>query len=84
MDKWDDAKLAQVVLSKAGNPRTTTDVGPLVRSIEFDSMTRCYSMQIVCKHFIQAIETQKFVTFTKPTLFSHYRKVRLVLGMSKR
>jgi hypothetical protein len=26
MDKWDDEKLAQVILSKAGNPRTTTDV----------------------------------------------------------
>lgn len=26
MDKWDQEKLAQVVLSKAGNPRTTTDV----------------------------------------------------------
>jgi len=32
-----------VVMSKAGNPRTTTD--------------------IVCKHFIQAIETQKFGWF---------------------
>ena len=26
MDKWDDEKLRQVILSKAGNPRTTTDV----------------------------------------------------------
>ena len=26
MDKWDDDKLRQVVLSKTGNPRTTTDV----------------------------------------------------------
>ncbi|KAJ8508591.1 hypothetical protein ONZ45_g9150 [Pleurotus djamor] len=43
MDKWDDEKLQKVVLSKAGNPRTTTD--------------------IVCKHFIQAIETQKFGWF---------------------
>ncbi|KAF9556057.1 hypothetical protein CPC08DRAFT_711534 [Agrocybe pediades] len=43
MDKWDEAKLRSVVLSKAGNPRTTTD--------------------IVCKHFIQAIETQKFGWF---------------------
>ncbi|KAJ6512692.1 hypothetical protein C8R45DRAFT_961095 [Mycena sanguinolenta] len=43
MDTWDQEKLAQVVLSKAGNPRTTTD--------------------IVCKHFIQAIETQKFGWF---------------------
>jgi zinc finger CCCH domain-containing protein 15 len=29
MDKWDDAKLRSVVLSKAGNPRTTTDVGTI-------------------------------------------------------
>ncbi|KAF8176723.1 hypothetical protein K438DRAFT_1846654 [Mycena galopus ATCC 62051] len=43
MDTWDQEKLAQVVLSKTGNPRTTTD--------------------IVCKHFIQAIETQKFGWF---------------------
>ncbi|KAF7300825.1 Translation machinery-associated protein 46 [Mycena kentingensis (nom. inval.)] len=43
MDKWDQEKLQQVVLSKAGNPRTTTD--------------------IVCKHFIQAIETQRFGWF---------------------
>ncbi|KAJ6561873.1 hypothetical protein B0H19DRAFT_1142909 [Mycena capillaripes] len=43
MDTWDQEKLAQVVLSKAGNPRTTTD--------------------IVCKHFIQAIEIQKFGWF---------------------
>jgi hypothetical protein len=26
MDTWDDEKLKNVVLSKAGNPRTTTDV----------------------------------------------------------
>ncbi|KAF9466473.1 hypothetical protein BDZ94DRAFT_1250992 [Collybia nuda] len=43
MDTWDDEKLRSVVLSKAGNPKTTTD--------------------IVCKHFIQAIETQKFGWF---------------------
>ncbi|KAK7466120.1 Translation machinery-associated protein 46 [Stygiomarasmius scandens] len=43
MDKWDDEKLRNVVLSKAGNPRTTTD--------------------IVCKYFIQAIETQKYGWF---------------------
>jgi hypothetical protein len=27
MDKWDEEKLRNVVLSKHGNPRTTTDVG---------------------------------------------------------
>ncbi|KAJ7067300.1 hypothetical protein C8F01DRAFT_1120920 [Mycena amicta] len=43
MDKWDQEKLQQVVMSKTGNPRTTTD--------------------IVCKHFIQAIETQRFGWF---------------------
>ncbi|KAF8657557.1 hypothetical protein AX16_002194 [Volvariella volvacea WC 439] len=43
MENWDEEKLRKVVLSKAGNPRTTTD--------------------IVCKYFIQAIETQKFGWF---------------------
>lgn len=43
MDTWDDEKLQKVVLSKAGNPKTTTD--------------------IVCKYFIQAIETMKFGWF---------------------
>ena len=26
MDKWDEEKLRSVILSKHGNPRTTTDV----------------------------------------------------------
>lgn len=43
MDQWDEEKLRSVVLSKAGNPRTTTD--------------------IVCKYFIEAIETKKFGWF---------------------
>jgi len=43
MENWDEEKLRKVVLSKAGNPRTTTD--------------------IVCKYFIEAIETQKFGWF---------------------
>ncbi|KAL1696802.1 hypothetical protein GGG16DRAFT_84347 [Schizophyllum commune] len=43
MDKWDDDKLRQVVLSKTGNPRTTTD--------------------IVCKYFIEAIESSKYGWF---------------------
>jgi len=43
METWDEEKLRSVVLSKAGNPRNTTD--------------------IVCKHFIQAIESQKFGWF---------------------
>lgn len=43
MDKWDEDKLRSVVLSKHGNPKTTTD--------------------IVCKYFVEAIETQKFGWF---------------------
>ncbi|KAG8719981.1 hypothetical protein FRC08_001483 [Ceratobasidium sp. 394] len=43
MDKWDQEKLQKVVLSKHGNPKTTTD--------------------IVCKYFIEAIETQRFGWF---------------------
>jgi len=43
MDQWDEEKLREVVLSKHGNPKTTTD--------------------IVCKYFIQAIETEKFGWF---------------------
>jgi len=32
MDKWDEEKLRSVILSKHGNPRTTTDVRvPLLR-----------------------------------------------------
>ncbi|RPD60169.1 hypothetical protein L226DRAFT_535100 [Lentinus tigrinus ALCF2SS1-7] len=43
MENWDEEKLRKVVLSKGGNPRTTTD--------------------IVCKFFIQAIETEKYGWF---------------------
>jgi len=43
MDKWDQAKLNEVVLSKQGNPQTTTD--------------------IVCKHFIDAIEAGAYGWF---------------------
>ncbi|OAX41494.1 hypothetical protein K503DRAFT_836318 [Rhizopogon vinicolor AM-OR11-026] len=43
MEDWDEEKLRNVVLSKHGNPRTTTD--------------------IVCRFFIEAIETQKFGWF---------------------
>ncbi|CAH7685743.1 mRNA export protein 33 [Phakopsora pachyrhizi] len=43
MDTWDDDKLQRVVLSKQGNPKTTTD--------------------IVCKNFIEAIETGKYGWF---------------------
>ncbi|KAH8092666.1 hypothetical protein BXZ70DRAFT_897990 [Cristinia sonorae] len=43
MDQWDEEKLRDVVMSKHGNPKTTTD--------------------IVCKYFIEAIETEKFGWF---------------------
>ncbi|EUC57010.1 CCCH finger DNA-binding protein, putative [Rhizoctonia solani AG-3 Rhs1AP] len=43
MDKWDQEKLQSVILSKHGNPKTTTD--------------------IVCKFFIDAIESGKFGWF---------------------
>ncbi|EJF64873.1 hypothetical protein BD309DRAFT_1079156 [Dichomitus squalens] len=43
MENWDEEKLRKVVMSKGGNPRTTTD--------------------IVCKYFIQAIETEKYGWF---------------------
>ena len=45
MSKWDQQKLESVILSKHGNPRTTTD--------------------IVCKYFLEAIETQKYGWFWK-------------------
>lgn len=60
MDKWDEEKLRSVVLSKAGNPRTTTDVR---LSSAFIVVSISNDLQIVCKHFIQAIETQKFGWF---------------------
>ncbi|KAH8696433.1 hypothetical protein BGW36DRAFT_360269 [Talaromyces proteolyticus] len=43
MDQWDENKLRDVVLSKHGNPRTTTEK--------------------VCKHFIEAVENQKYGWF---------------------
>ncbi|KAK7031172.1 Translation machinery-associated protein 46 [Paramarasmius palmivorus] len=49
MDTWDEEKLRKVVLSKHGNPRTTTDASTI--------------LQIVCKYFIEAIENQKFGWF---------------------
>ena len=59
MDKWDEAKLREVVISKAGNPRTTTDVSRFILYMFFDSIMTRFSHQIVCKFFIQAIETEK-------------------------
>lgn len=43
METWDEEKLREVVLSKTGNPKTTTD--------------------IVCKYFLEAVETQKYGWF---------------------
>lgn len=62
MDKWDEEKLRSVILSKHGNPRTTTEV--LCPSSDsrtsFDSFpTSSLPFKIVCKHFIEAVETQK-------------------------
>ncbi|KAJ2786668.1 Translation machinery-associated protein 46 [Coemansia interrupta] len=43
MDKWDQSRLEEVVVSKHGNPQTTTN--------------------IVCKHFLEAIESGKYGWF---------------------
>ncbi|KAK9236527.1 hypothetical protein V1525DRAFT_406840 [Lipomyces kononenkoae] len=43
MEDWDDEKLRSVILSKHGNPKTTTN--------------------IVCKYFIDAVETRKYGWF---------------------
>ena len=61
-----EEKLRTVVLSKHGNPRTTTDV----RVMRFNS--RCsltVYTQIVCKYFIQAIETEKYVILSLEQLW---------------
>ena len=59
MENWDEEKLRTVVLSKSGNPRTTTDVctSSLITSQPHVNLLA----QIVCKYFIQAIETEKYV-----------------------
>ena len=41
MDTWDEEKLRTVVLSKAGNPRTTTDVS------SFDIIFCSYSLSLL-------------------------------------
>jgi hypothetical protein len=56
MDKWDEEKLRSVILSKQGNPRTTTDVCVLAR---IPRSLQHLPSQIVCKYFIEAVETQK-------------------------
>lgn len=56
MDTWDEEKLRDVVMSKHGNPRTTTDVRPSQLNTVLVLTT---SPKIVCKYFIQAIETEK-------------------------
>lgn len=62
MDQWDEEKLRSVVLSKHGNPRTTTDVRFLTACHVICLLTSIRS-KIVCKFFIEAIETQKFGWF---------------------
>ena len=60
MENWDEEKLRTVVLSKSGNPRTTTDV--CTSSLLITSQPHVNLLaQIVCKYFIQAIETEKYV-----------------------
>jgi hypothetical protein len=59
MDKWDEEKLRSVILSKHGNPRTTTDVGlALILPLIFPR-SHFLSLQIVCKFFIEAVESQR-------------------------
>ncbi|BFZ58977.1 Translation machinery-associated protein 46 [Savitreella phatthalungensis] len=43
MENWDEEKLRKVVLSKSGNPKTTTE--------------------IVCKYFLEAVESRKYGWF---------------------
>lgn len=50
MENWTEEKLREVVMSKDGNPKTTTDK--------------------VCKHFIDAVENQKYGWFWTCTCFS--------------
>lgn len=59
MENWDEEKLRNVVLSKQGNPRTTTDVCWSFIQVEIIDLN--FSYKIVCKYFIEAIETQKSV-----------------------
>jgi hypothetical protein len=59
MDNWDEEKLRTVVLSKAGNPRTTTDV-TIFPLLDANTSNRC---QIVCKYFIDAVESGKYGWF---------------------
>lgn len=55
MDKWDEEKLRSVILSKGGNPKTTTDVCSPFESYP----THLTNLKIVCKFFIEAIESEK-------------------------
>ena len=59
MDQWDEEKLRTVVMSKHGNPKTTTDVSPIGDVVACLELTGT-SAQIVCKYFIEAIETEKY------------------------
>ena len=61
MENWDEDKLRKVVLSKHGNPRTTTDVRIISHLIH--ELLILMFLQIVCKHFIDAIESQKYACF---------------------
>lgn len=79
MDGWDEEKLRKVVSSK-GNPRTTTDVSlPNHATLSVPTVL----FQIVCKYFIEAIETEKQVdsNYHQSVQFILRIKVRLVLDM---
>ena len=64
MENWDEEQLRSVVLSKHGNPRTSTDVrSPSLPSNFIFSNYNINYPQIVCKFFLQAIEDKKFGWF---------------------
>lgn len=55
METWDEEKLNEVVTQNGKKQRTTTDVG------RRDGAEKCgANVQIVCKHFLQAIEDKKY------------------------
>ena len=85
MENWDEEKLRTVVLSKSGNPRTTTDVSACSTFGCRQKFDLVQLSQIVCKFFIQAIESEKCVNLVHCCFSADFEvHVWLVLGMSKR
>ena len=86
MDTWDEAKLREVVLSKHGNPRTTTDVR-FPQSLASLSPHRILrSMSDCLQKFYRGNRDTKVHSSTGngPThLFTPLMQIRLVLAMSK-